>query len=72
MNALKEVSRLIEESEQHSNTSYSSTVSGKKSNAVQHIGVDEVVEWMAVCMTFAFCIYSRDLKSGPFEIQIVN
>jgi hypothetical protein len=47
MNALKEVSRLIEESEQ--NSSQTNFSGGKvRSNGVLNIGVDEVVEWMAV------------------------
>ena len=54
MNALKEVSRLIEESESSATTSFA-TATSRRSNGttVIHIGVDEVVEWMAVsCLDF--------------------
>ena len=49
MNALKEVSRLIEESE----TSTTATFATSRRNnglTISHIGVDEVVEWMAVSL----------------------
>jgi hypothetical protein len=47
MNALKEVSRLIEESETSSTTSFA-TSRRNNGTTMLHIGVDEVVEWMAV------------------------
>ena len=47
MNALKEVSRLIDESKASSNTSGVRFATGNSTSAGNHIGIDQVVEWMA-------------------------
>ena len=48
MNALKEVSRLIDESKAAaSNTSGVRFATGNYTSAGNHIGIDQVVEWMA-------------------------
>ena len=58
MNALKEVSRLIDESEQ----TQSNFSGGKRNNsAMLNIGVDEVVEWMAVSSSLMVKMEQRNL-----------